>query len=222
MRQRRFTASHDDEVGGVERLVTTARRAGVDDLRVLDAMRKVPRTTFVPLDQVGLAYHDEPVKIPHDQVTTQPSLSARMIQALRLAGTEHVLEVGTGYGYQTALLAHLASFVTSVERWPDLAEMARRHLTAQEINNVRVVDGDGTEGEPSEAPYDAILVSAAFPEVPEPLVSQLRVGCRLVQPIGSGGAERVTVFERSADGLVSLGVVCHARFVRLYGRHGYE
>jgi protein-L-isoaspartate(D-aspartate) O-methyltransferase len=221
MRQRRFTASLDDQAAR-ERLVTAARRAGVDDLRVLEAMRRVPRAAFVPRDQVGLAYHDEPVRIPHDQVTTQPSLSARMIQALRLAGTEHVLEVGTGYGYQTALLAHLASSVTSIERWPDLAETARRNLTAEEIKNVRVVHGDGTEGEPSEAPYDAILVSAAFPEVPEPLVSQLRIGCRLVQPIGSGGAERVTVFERTADGLVSLGVVCHARFVRLYGRHGYE
>ena len=222
MRQRRFAASHDDQAGQMERLVAAACRAGVDDLRVLDAMRRVPRAAFVPLDQVELAYHDEPVRIPHDQVTTQPSLSARMVQALRLAGTEHVLEVGTGYGYQTALLAVLASFVTSIERWPDLAEMARRHLAAQKIKNVRVVDGDGTEGGPSYAPYDAIVVSAAFPNVPEPLVSQLRIGGRLVQPIGSGGADQVTVFERSADGLESLEMVCHARFVRLYGRHGFS
>jgi protein-L-isoaspartate(D-aspartate) O-methyltransferase len=221
MRQRRFTASHD-EVGRMEKLVTAARRAGVDDVRVLDAMRSVPRAAFVPLDQIEMAYHDEPVRIPHDQVTTQPSLSARMIQALRLAGTEHVLEVGTGYGYQTALLAQLASWVTSIERWPDLAEMARRHLSAQEIKNLRVLDGDGTEGEPSEAPYDGILVSAAFPEVPKPLVNQLRIAGRLVQPIGLGGAERVIVFERSAYGLVPLEVVCHARFVRLHGRHGYQ
>jgi protein-L-isoaspartate(D-aspartate) O-methyltransferase len=155
-------------------------------------------------------------------MTTQPSLSARMVQALRLAGTEHVLEVGTGYGYQTALLAKLAAFVTSIERWPDLAEMARQHLAAQKIINVRVLDGDGTEGVAAWAPYDAVLVSAAFPDVPDPLVNQLRIGGRLVQPIGSGGAERVTVFRRSADGLVSLDVVCHARFVRLYGRHGYK
>ena len=144
-----------------------------------------------------------------------------MLQALRLVEGEHVLEVGTGYGYQTALLAQLASFVTSIERWPDLAEQARRNLAAQNITNVRVIDGDGTEGLPAAAPYDAILVSAAFPHVPEPLVSQLRLGGRLVQPIGSGGAERVTVFERGADGLVSRDVVCHARFVRLFGRHGY-
>jgi protein-L-isoaspartate(D-aspartate) O-methyltransferase len=211
-----------DQVGGLEKLATAARRAGVVDPRVLDAVRRVPRAAFVPLDEIRLAYRDEPVRIPHGQVTTQPSLSARMVEALRLAGSEHVLEVGTGYGYQTALLAQLASFVTSIERWPDLAEMARRHLMAQEIRNVRVVDGDGTKGVPSGAPYDAILVSAAFPEVPEPLVSQLRIAGRLVQPIGPGGAERVTLFERTHDGLISLEVVSHARFVRLYGRHGYE
>jgi protein-L-isoaspartate(D-aspartate) O-methyltransferase len=210
-----------DQVQRLEKLVTAARRAGVADPRVLNAMRRVPRAAFVPLDQIELAYEDEPVRIPHGQVTTQPSLSARMVQALRLAGGEHVLEVGTGYGYQTALLAQLASFVTSIERWPDLAEQARQNLAAQGITNVRLLAGDGTEGLPAAAPYDAILVSAAFPQVPDPLVSQLRIGGLLVQPIGPGGAERVTVFERSADGLVSPDVVCHARFVRLYGRHGY-
>jgi protein-L-isoaspartate(D-aspartate) O-methyltransferase len=211
----------NDEVERLEKLVTAARQAGVDDPRLLDVMRQVPRAAFVPLDQVRLAYHDVPVPIPHSQVTTQPSLSARMIQALRLAGGEHVLEVGTGYGYQTALLGRLAAFVTSIERWADLADQARRNLAAQGIKNVHVVDGDGTEGVPAAAPYDAILVSAAFPQVPEALVGQLRVGGRLVQPIGPGGAEQVTVFERSAAGLVSREVVCHARFVRLYGRYGY-
>jgi protein-L-isoaspartate(D-aspartate) O-methyltransferase len=212
---------YGDEAKRLEELVTAARRAGVDDPRLLDVMRQVPRAAFVPLDQVRLAYLDVPVPIPHSQVTTQPSLSARMIQALGLAGGEHVLEVGTGYGYQSALLGRLASFVTSIERWADLADQARRNLAAQGIDNVLVVEGDGTEGVPAAAPYDAILVSAAFPQVPEALVNQLRVGGRVVQPIGPGGGERVTLFERSAEGLVSREVVCHARFVRLYGRQGY-
>jgi protein-L-isoaspartate(D-aspartate) O-methyltransferase len=212
---------YGDEAKRLEELVTAAQRAGVDDPRLLDVMRQVPRAAFVPLDQVRLAYLDVPVPIPHSQVTTQPSLSARMIQALGLAGGEHVLEVGTGYGYQSALLGRLASFVTSIERWADLADQARRNLAAQGIDNVLVVEGDGTEGVPAAAPYDAILVSAAFPQVPEALVNQLRVGGRVVQPIGPGGGERVTLFERSAEGLVSREVVCHARFVRLYGRHGY-
>jgi protein-L-isoaspartate(D-aspartate) O-methyltransferase len=210
-----------DQAGQLEKLVTAAWRAGVDDVRVLDAMRRVPRAAFVPGDQRRLAYDDVPVPIPHNQVTTQPSLSARMVQALRLVRDEHVLEIGTGYGYQTALLARLVSFVTSIERWRDLAEQARRNLAAQGIENVHVVQGDGTEGVPAAAPYDAILVSAAFPQVPGALVNQLEVGGRVVQPIGPGGAERVTVFERSSAGLVPLEVVSYARFVRLYGRHGY-
>jgi protein-L-isoaspartate(D-aspartate) O-methyltransferase len=204
-----------NQIGPLERLVEAARRVGVVDLRVLDAMRKVPRATFVPPGQVDSAYEDAPLPIPHSQVTTQPSLSARMIEALRLSGAERVLEVGTGYGYQTAVLAQLASFVTSVERWPDLAEQARRNLAAQNINSVKVVDGDRTEGFSAIAPYDAIIVSAVFPRVPEPLVSQLRIGGRLVQPIGSGGADRVMAFERGRGGLESRGLLCHARFVRL-------
>jgi protein-L-isoaspartate(D-aspartate) O-methyltransferase len=211
-----------NQIGPLERLVEAARRVGVVDLRVLDAMRQVPRAAFVPPGQVDSAYDDAPLPIPHSQVTTQPSLSARMIESLRLTGVEQVLEVGTGYGYQTAVLAQLASFVTSVERWPDLAEQARRNLAAQNINNVKVVDGDGTEGFSAIAPYDAIIVSAAFPRVPEPLVSQLRIGGLLVQPIGSGGADRVMAFERGHKGLESRGLLCHARFVRLYGRHGYD
>jgi protein-L-isoaspartate(D-aspartate) O-methyltransferase len=203
-------------------LAEAARMIGVDDPRVLDAMRTVRRTAFVPPEYADTAYEDVPIPIPHDQVTTQPSLSASMVQALRLGGDEHVLEIGTGYGYQTALLARLAAFVTSIERWSDLAAQAHRNLIAEDIHNVQVVEGDGTEGVPARAPYDAVVVSAAFPQVPHPLVDQLRPGGRLVQPIGPGGEDQVILFERTPQGLVERERLLPARFVRLYGRHGYQ
>jgi protein-L-isoaspartate(D-aspartate) O-methyltransferase len=209
------------EVNG-ESLADAAQAVGVDDPRVLDAMRSVRRAAFVPPEYVDAAYRDEPIPIPHKQVTTQPSLSAAMVQALRLTGDEHVLEIGTGYRYQAALLARLAAFVTSIERWSDLAAQAHRNLVAEDIPNVEVVAGDGTEGVPAHAPYDAVLVSAAFPRVPRPLVDQLRPGGRLVQPIGPGGEDQVIVFERTPEGLVERERLVQARFVRLYGRHGCQ
>jgi protein-L-isoaspartate(D-aspartate) O-methyltransferase len=204
-----------------ERLVQAALAAGVQDPRVLQALREVPRAAFVPADLVGQAYLDQPLPIPHGQVTTQPSLVARMVEALGLAGSEKVLEVGTGYGFQTALLARLARFVWSVERWPDIAEQARVHLARQGISNVAVVTGDGTEGLPEQAPFEAIIVSAAFLRVPEPLREQLAPGGRLVQPIGSGGAEAVVLFVKGRGGLQWCRTIVGAHFVRLYGKYGF-
>lgn len=207
---------------GAERLISAAMMTGVTDTRVLDAIRRVRRAAFVPLEYAGDADSDQPIPIPHGQVTTQPSLSARMIAALGLTGDEHVLEVGTGYGYQTALLARLTAVVTTIERVPALAAQARHNLAAEGIGNVRVVDGDGTLGVPEHAPYDAVLVSAAFPEVPPPLVEQLREGGRLVQPIGPGGAEEVILFRRTPEGLLQVERLLSAFFVRLTGRYGYS
>src|SRR5918912_3954161 len=184
-----------------EDLAREAVAAGVRDDRVLEALREVPRADFVPPTLAERAYLDLPLRIPHGQVTTQPSLSAKMVEALGLSDSERVLEVGTGYGFQTALLAYLSGSVWSVERWPDVAETARGNLARHGVTNVEVVAGDGTEGLPEHAPYDAILVSAAFPSVPLPLAQQLAVGGRLVQPIGSGGAEAVILFEKDHEGL---------------------
>jgi protein-L-isoaspartate(D-aspartate) O-methyltransferase len=207
--------------GVPEDLVVAAAAAGVTNERVLAAVLDTRRTLYVPDEHAGMAYVDAPIPIPHGQVTTQPSLSARMIEALELTGGEHVLEVGSGHGYQAALLARLAAEVVSVEIWTDLAEETRRHLASDDIGNVTVLVGDGTEGAPEHAPFDGIVVSAAYPDVPPPLVEQLRVDGRLVQPMGRGGGEDVVVHERDADGLKPGRVLTPASFVRLIGRYGF-
>jgi protein-L-isoaspartate(D-aspartate) O-methyltransferase len=206
----------------VEDLVRAARAVGVRDERVLDAVRVVPRAAFVPADRIEQAYRDAPVAIPHGQVTTQPSLVARMVEAARVAASDRVLEVGAGLGWQTALLARLGARVWGVERWADIAKTASENLAAVGVENVEVVVGDGSRGLLQYAPYNVVLVSAAFPSVPAPLAEQLASGGRLVQPIGPGGAEEVVVFERGPRGLERRSVVAHARFVRLYGRYAYR
>lgn len=205
-----------------EDLVRAVRRAGIADERVLEAIAATPRVGFVPPEWAALAGDDRPIEIGHGQVTTQPSLSARMIEGLELTGSERVLEVGTGLGFQTALLARLAREVVSVERVPDLARQAETNLARHGVRNVELRVGDGSLGAPELAPFDAVLVSAAFPQVPPPLVEQLRVGGRLVQPIGPGGREDVVQFRRTPEGLERGRLLGPARFVRLYGRYGYS
>jgi protein-L-isoaspartate(D-aspartate) O-methyltransferase len=200
-------------------LVKAARAAGVDDQRVLTAIASVPRWRFVPAERAELANVDTPIPIPHEQVTTQPSLVARMVAALALVGSERVLEIGTGHGWQTALLAELAREVFSVERFADLAETARARLAGRE--NVHVVVCDGTQGLPQHAPFDAILVAAAYPNVPDPLAEQLAEGGRLVQPLGFGGAEDVVLFDKRGGELHRVRSITNAHFVRLHGRHGF-
>jgi protein-L-isoaspartate(D-aspartate) O-methyltransferase len=207
---------------GPERLAGIVRARGIRDRRLLEAIAAVPRGGFVPPDQSQRAYSDEPIPIGRGQVTTQPSLVAAMIDALGLERRERVLEVGTGFGWQTALLARLARRVFSIERFGDLAEEARRNLQRHGIRNAEVVIGDGTAGLPEQAPFDAILVSAAFTSVPDPLAAQLRDRGRLVQPIGPGGHDQVTLFERRAEALERRASVIPAHFVKLYGEHGFE
>lgn len=189
---------------------------------MIEAFRSVPRAGFVPPRWIGLAYVDQPVPIPHRQVTTQPSLVAQMVQALHLRGGERVLEVGTGLGFQTAILGTLAAEVFSVERLPDLAEAAERNLAASGIENAVVVVGDGTLGLPEHAPFDAVVVSAASPEVPPPLVEQLRGRGRLVHPVGPGGLETVVAFRKLKGRLIREAELTGAHFVRLVGEHGVD
>jgi protein-L-isoaspartate(D-aspartate) O-methyltransferase len=206
---------------GLEDLVRAVAAAGIRDERVLAAFREVPRARFVSPQDVPRAYVDEPLPIPHRQVTTQPSLIAKMVEALGLDGRQKVLEVGTGYGFQTAILAALGRFVWSVERWPDLAETASRNLGNHGTDNVEIVVGDGSLGLGERAPFDAILVSAAHPRVPEPLADQLAQGGVLVQPLGWGGNEEVVLLSKGSRGLVRRRSVGGAHFVRLHGRHGF-
>jgi protein-L-isoaspartate(D-aspartate) O-methyltransferase len=202
-------------------LVTACRMAGVRDERLLALVARVLRAAFVPGELADEAYLDRPVMITHCQTTSQPSLIALMVEALALEGGEKVLEVGTGSGYQTALLAGLAREVWSIELWPDMVQSARRALAGQRITNAHLLVGDGTLGLPDHAPFDAIILAAAFPKVPEPLIEQLAPGGRLVQPMGPGGRERVTLFIKGDKGLTSKRVLTGASFVRLHGEHGY-
>jgi protein-L-isoaspartate(D-aspartate) O-methyltransferase len=202
-------------------LVAAALETGVRDARVLEALAALPRARYLPLGYTSVANRDVPVPIGGGQVTTQPSLVAAMVEALALGGDERVLEVGTGLGYQAAVLGRLAREVWSVERRPELAAAAGANLAAEGVENVHVIAGDGSEGEGAGAPYDAIVVAAANPLVPPPLGAQLAEGGRLVQPIGPSGAEDVTLFRRRGGLLVRERVVIGASFVPLYGRHGF-
>jgi protein-L-isoaspartate(D-aspartate) O-methyltransferase len=203
------------------RLAEVVRSRGVRDERLLSAIAEIPRAAFVPPALADAAYRDEPIPIPHDQVTTQPSLVAQMVEALELTGTEKVLEVGTGYGWQTALLARLAATVWSIERWSDMSATARASLERAGSANARLVLGDGTEGLADEAPFDAVVVTAAFTSVPPPLADQVTGGGRLVQPIGPGGRDDVILFEKRSEGLVRIRTIVPAHFVRLRGRYAY-
>jgi protein-L-isoaspartate(D-aspartate) O-methyltransferase len=206
---------------GAEGLIAKLIDAGVRDRRVLEAFRAIPRDQFVPAEARDGAYQNVPLPIPRGQVTTQPSLIARIVEGLALRGTERVLEVGAGYGFQTALLATLARVVWSVERFGDLAEAARSSLELVGADNAHVVVGDGSLGLPGEAPFEAIVVAAAFTRVPSALAQQLAPGGRLVQPIGPGGSEDVVLYVKRGVGLRRVTVLTKAHFVRLVGEQAF-
>jgi protein-L-isoaspartate(D-aspartate) O-methyltransferase len=202
-----------------ERLVR-ALPAEVRDERVLAAMRAVPRERFVPPDLRYLAYEDEPLPIGEGQTISQPTIVAMMTQAMRLEGDEHVLEVGTGSGYQAAVLARLAKDVVTVEIMEALRERATEVLRDLEIANVEVHQAGEVPGWPADAPYDAIIVTAAAPDAPPPLLAQLAVGGRLVIPLGSRYEQELCVVTKTEDG-TSVERLGGCRFVPLLGRFGH-
>ena len=211
-----------DSYGGYRsKLVEVLQRKGVRDLAVLRAVRMVPRHLFVPESVRHRAYDDAALPIGSGQTISQPFVQARYLELIALTGKEKVLEIGTGSGYQTALLAVLASMVFSVERVPHLAQSARAALATAGIRNVTILVGDGTLGWRPFAPYDAILVSAASPEVPAPLVEQLAIGGRMVIPLGDKEAQTLTLVERLED-RVRTSTIADVRFVPLVGEFGFR
>ncbi len=193
----------------------------IKDVRVLDAMRKVPRHPFCDPPGHREAYCDFPLSIGEGQTISQPYMVALMTDRLELTGSERVLEIGTGSGYQTAILAELAADVVSVERIASLAERARATLNEQGYGNVRVEIGDGTLGWPDAAPYDRIIVTAGAPEVPPSLRAQLADNGRLVIPVGQSRLQMLTVITRHGD-CFSEEVDCACTFVKLIGKEGWR
>ncbi len=193
---------------------------GIADERVLQAMREVPRHLFVPPSMRDQAYHDRPLSIGYGQTISQPFIVAYMTALLELDGSEKVLEVGTGSGYQAAILSRLADQVISIEWVPELAEVAQERLTKLGYENVTVVVGDGSVGLPDKAPFDAIMLTAASPQVPPPLQQQLADNGRLVAPIGSRYDQVLIRLWRHGPRWEheTFGPVI---FVPLVGRHGW-
>lgn len=207
--------------GARRRLVETLQTLGIRDLAVLRAVDLTPRHLFVPTGVRHRAYEDSALPIGNGQTISQPSVHARYLELLHLTGKERVLEVGTGTGYQTALLSNLAAQVFSIERVTALYEQAREILRQLDVRNVSMLLGDGTIGWREYAPYDAILVSAGAPTVPAPLLDQLAEGGTLLIPLGGKDEQILVSFERR-DGTIVRRDIAPVRFVPLLGTHGWQ
>ena len=194
---------------------------GIKDARVLDTMRKIPRHRFVEEALISQAYNDHPLPIGEKQTISQPYMVALMTEALELQGPETVLEIGTGSGYQTAILAELAEKIHSIERIRSLSVKAQRILDELGYFNVVLKVGDGTVGFKEEAPFDAIIVTAGSPDVPQPLVDQLAMGGRLVIPVGDRYTQSLMKVVRAKEGITKTDLG-GCRFVNLLGQHGWK
>ena len=196
-------------------------KRGIRDERVVAAMLSVPRHEFVPAGLAGEAYSDRPLPIGHDQTISQPFMVAAMTEALQLSGSERVLEIGAGSGYQAAVLSLLAREVHTVEMHEDLAADTRERLQRLGYGNVQVHLGDGTLGWPDQAPFEAIVVTAAAPEIPPPLGAQLADGGRLIVPVGTAEEQRLLRVEKR-DNVLLKRTLHHCRFVPLIGQYGWK
>jgi protein-L-isoaspartate(D-aspartate) O-methyltransferase len=198
----------------------TLERRGITDLRVLDALEETRRDLFVPEALRYAAYEDDALPIGEGQTISQPYIVALMTQELRLEGDETVLEIGTGSGYQAAILARLARRVVTIERLERLSERARGLLSELGVSNVEFFVGDGTLGNPERGPYDRVIVTASAPAIPEPLYEQLKPGGLIVAPVGDESSQELVVLEKTPAG-PRLTPLCGCRFVKLIGKVGW-
>ena len=216
------STARSEQVIPRRRMVERLAAGGLSDPRVMAALEAVPRHRLIPDALSGKAY-DENAALPigEGQTISAPAIVAAMSAALELRGDEEVLEIGTGSGYQAAVLSRLAARVVSVERVPRLAASARSALDRLGVSNVIVYLGDGTAGRPNDAPFDAIVVTAGGPEVPPPLLEQLAPGGRLVGPFGTREEQQLLRIRRAEDGALSQELLGRCRFVDLLGTHGW-
>lgn len=212
----------DKHSGRREKMVRTQIESrGIKDPRVLDAFRKVPRHLFMPESMRHQAYEDNPLPIGSGQTISQPYTVARMSEALELDGSEVVLEIGTGSGYQSAIMCELCEWVYSVERIRDLASEARKVLDDLKYHNIAVKVGDGTLGWREHSPYDAVIVTAGSPEIPGPLVEQLKEGGRIVIPVGGATSQELILGAKKGGELETENLGPY-RFVELKGTYGWK
>lgn len=210
-----------ERTAALRQMVETQLSArGIRDRRVLDAMAAVPRERFVPPEYAALAYTDQALPIEESQTISQPYIVALMTEALALLPQHRVLEIGTGSGYQAAVLAELVGELHTVERLASLSDRATRRLAELGVTNVRFHVGDGSLGWPSHAPYDRIIVTAGAPAVPETLIDQLAGGGRLILPVGNAGEQRLTVLRKLPGRIVERPLI-GCRFVKLVGSAGW-
>lgn len=194
---------------------------GIKDEAVLRVFREVPREMFMPREFSDSAYNDHPIPIGNGQTISQPYIVALMTEKLSLKNNDKVLEIGTGSGYQAAILAKICGKVYSIERFPNLAERAENVLRSLKIDNVEIKIGDGTLGWDKHAPYDAIIVTASAPEIPMPLIDQLAAGGRLIIPIGDRFSQLLIRFKKTND-RIEKEEICGCVFVPLVGRYGWQ
>lgn len=197
------------------------KRRGINNERVLQAFRTIPRHLFVPEEYQTGAYADHPLPIGNGQTISQPYIVALMTSHLNLTGDEKVLEIGTGSGYQTAILANLAKEVHSVERISQLSDLAKRNLRVLEMDNIYLHVGDGSLGWADAAPYDRILITAAAPKIPEIILKQLKVSGRIVSPVGGRWRQMLEVWVREKN-RIKKEQILPVVFVPLRGAHGWQ